>query len=308
MTYIQLAYGDLVLPALLVVMDAALSLALQLRLERQLAVASVRMVIQLVLVGYVLTFLFATVSPFWTALAAVVMVLFASREIVARQKRRLLGLRKYGLGAGCTLLAAGTVTVFSLATELHPDPWYHPRYALPLLGMILGNTMTGISLGLDVLTSGLVRERAGVEASLALGRTRYQALLPVLRDALRSGFMPIINSMAAIGLVSLPGMMTGQILAGIEPIDAVKYQLLIMFLIAGGTGLGTLAAVMGGAVLLTDQRHRLRLDRIAGYRRNDGGLSQSAAWAHLRAGQALIRSSPEASNKGRIRATSLKVF
>jgi putative ABC transport system permease protein len=74
--------------------------------------------------------------------------------------------------------------------------------------------------------------------------------------------MPTINGMAAIGLVSLPGMMTGQILAGVEPVDAVKYQLLIMFLIAGGTGLGTLAAVMGGARLLTDHRHRLRLDGI----------------------------------------------
>jgi putative ABC transport system permease protein len=129
--------------------------------------------------------------------------------------------------------------------------------------MILGNTMTGISLGLDVLTNGLVRERTAVEACLALGGTRYQALLPVVRDAMRSGLMPTINAMAAIGLVSLPGMMTGQILAGVEPIDAVKYQLLIMFLIAGGTGLGTLAAVLGGARLLTDHRHRLRLDRMS---------------------------------------------
>ena len=262
MTYIHLAYGDLVLPALLVVMDGALSLALRLKLEKQLAIATVRMVLQLVLVGYVLTFLFAVVSLLWTTLAAFIMVLFASREIVARQKRRLPGFWSYGLGAGCTLLASGIVTMFSLLTELHPDPWYHPRYALPLLGMILGNTMTGISLGLDVLTNGLVRERAAVEACLALGGTRYQAMLPVLRDAMRSGLMPTINGMAAIGLVSLPGMMTGQILAGVEPIDAVKYQLLIMFLIAGGTGLGTLAAVMGGARLLTDHRHRLRLDRI----------------------------------------------
>ena len=133
----------------------------------------------------------------------------------------------------------------------------------PCLGMILGNTMTGVSLGLDGLTNGLVRERAAVEACLALGGTRHQALLPVLRDALRSGFMPTINGMAAIDLVSLPGMMTGEILAGVEPMDAVKYQLLIMFLIAGATGLGTLAAVMGGGRLLTDHRHRLRLDRIA---------------------------------------------
>ena len=263
MTYIHLTYGDLILPALLVVMDGVLSLVLRLKLEKQLAIASVRMVLQLVLVGYVLTFLFAAVSPLWTAVAAFIMVLFASREVVARQKRRLIGIWRYGLGAGCTLLAAGTVTMFALVTELRPDPWYHPRYALPLLGMILGNTMTGIGLGLDVLTNGLVRERAAVEACLALGGTRYQALLPVMREALRSGFMPIINSMAAIGLVSLPGMMTGQILAGVEPVDAVKYQLLIMFLLAGGTGLGTLAAVLGGAHLLTDNRHRLRLDRIS---------------------------------------------
>ena len=263
MTYIQLSYGDLVLPALLVVMNGALSIALHLKLERQLIIATVRMFVQLVLVGYVLTFLFATVSPFWTALAAIIMVLFASREIVARQKRRLKGVWTYGLGAACTLMAAGTVTIFALLTQLHPDPWYHPRYALPLLGMILGNTMTGIGLGLDVLTNGLVRERAAVEAHLALGATRYQALLPVIRDALRSGFMPTINGMAAIGLVSLPGMMTGQILAGVEPADAVKYQLLIMFLIAGGTGLGTLAAVIGGGYRLTDHRHRLRLDRIS---------------------------------------------
>jgi putative ABC transport system permease protein len=262
LTYIHLSYSDPALPALLVVMNGVLSLVLHLKLERQLAFAAARMTVQLVLVGYVLTFLFAAVSPFWTALAAFVMVLFASREIVVRQKRRLQGFWTYGLGAGCTLLASGTVTIFALLTQLRPEPWYHPRYALPLLGMILGNTMTGISLGLDVLTNGAVRERAAVESRLALGGTRYQALLPVIRDALRSGFMPTINGMAATGLVSLPGMMTGQILAGVEPIDAVKYQLLIMFLIAGGTGLGTLAAVIGGARLLTDHRHRLRLERL----------------------------------------------
>ena len=178
-------------------MNGALSIALHLKLERQLAIATARMVVQLVLVGYVLTFLFATVSPLWTALAAFIMVLFASREIVVRQKRRLQGLWTYGLGAGCTLLAAGTVTMFSLLTQLRPEPWYHPRYALPLLGMILGNTMTGISLGLDVLTNGLIRERAAVEARLALGGTHYHAQLPVIRDALRSGFIPTINSMAA---------------------------------------------------------------------------------------------------------------
>jgi putative ABC transport system permease protein len=262
-SYIQLTYGDLVLPAVLVVMNGVLSIALHLRLERSLLIATLRMCVQLILVGYVLTFLFAAVSLLWTTIAALAMVLFAAREVAARQKRRLRGLWSYGLGASCTLLAGGTVTIFALLTQLRPEPWYHPRYALPLLGMILGNTMTGISLGLDVLTNGVVQNRAGVEARLALGEHRYTALLPVIRDALRSGFMPTINGMAATGLVALPGMMTGQILAGVEPIDAVKYQLLIMFLISGGTGLGTLAAVLGGAYRLTDERHRLRLDRLS---------------------------------------------
>jgi putative ABC transport system permease protein len=133
--------------------------------------------------------------------------------------------------------------------------------------MILGNTMTGISLGLQTLTIGLVRDRAAAEARLTLGATRWQALLPVTRDALRSALMPIVNSMAATGLVFLPGMMTGQILAGAEPREAVKYQMLVMFLIAGGTGIGALSAVIGGVYRLTDTRHRLRLDRLASRRR-----------------------------------------
>ena len=263
MTFIPLELTDLALAALLVVLNGALSLVLRLGLERQLLIAAARMVVQLLLVGVVLTTLFELVSPLWTGLAALAMVLFAGREIMARQERRLAGAWAYGLGTGCMLVASCVVTVFALATQIQPDPWYHPRYTLPLLGMILGNTMTGISLGLHTLTTGLVRDKAAIEAQLMLGATRRQALLPVTRAALRSAMMPIVNSMAATGLVSLPGMMTGQILAGIEPVEAVKYQLLIMFLIAGGTGLGAVAAVTAGGHRLTDSRHRLRLDRLA---------------------------------------------
>lgn len=262
MNYIPLDYADLAIPALLILLNGALSIYLNLRVERQLAIATFRMVVQLLLVGYVLRLLFSAVSPLWTGLAALFMILFAGREIVARQERPLSGGWSFSLGAACMLVTAGSVTALALLTQLRPDPWYDPRYALPILGMVLGNTMTGISLGLDVLTTSLFRERAAVEARLALGATRWEALRPVMRQALRSGFMPIINSMAAVGLVSLPGMMTGQILAGVEPTEAAKYQLLIMFLIAGGTGLGTLIAVLGGSFRLTDARHRLRLERL----------------------------------------------
>ena len=261
--YIPLDAVDLGLAALLVVVNGALSLSLRLGLERQLLIATARMAVQLTLVGLVLTTLFAIVSPLWTGLAALAMVLFAGREIVARQERPLAGAWSFGLGTGCMLVAASLVTVFALSTQVSPEPWYHPRWALPLLGMVLGNTMTGISLGLHTLTAGALRDRAAVEAQLSLGATRTEALLPVTRSAMRSALMPIVNAMAATGLVALPGMMTGQILAGIDPVEAVKYQILVMFLIAGGTGLGALAAVVGCVYRITDHRHRLRLDRIA---------------------------------------------
>jgi putative ABC transport system permease protein len=129
--------------------------------------------------------------------------------------------------------------------------------------MILGNTMTGISLGLHTLFTGLVRDHNAVEAQLTLGATRWKATLPVTRNASRSALMPIINAMAATGLVWMPGMMTGQILAGAEPMEAVKYQVLIMFLVTGGTAFGSVSAILGGVYWLTDTRHRLRLDRLA---------------------------------------------
>ena len=262
MSYIALDGLDLALAALLVVLNGGLSLALQLGLTRQLTIATLRMIVQLLLVGLVLEVLFSLVSPLWTGLAALAMLLFAGREIMARQERRLTGFWAYGLGTSCMLVAATLVTLFALVVQVNPDPWYHPRYALPLLGMVLGNTMTGIALGLHTLTTGLTRDRAAVEARLALGATRYEAVLPVSRAAMRTALMPIINSMAATGLVALPGMMTGQILAGVDPVDAVKYQILVMFLIAGGTGLGATSAVMAGGHRLTDARHRLRLDRL----------------------------------------------
>ena len=263
MSYVQLDLLDLALAAILVVMNGALSIALGLGIERRLAIATVRMVVQLALVGLVLTTLFRLVSPGWTALAALVMILVAGREILARQERRLSGPWGYGLGTGTMLVAASLVTIFALTTQVSPDPWYHPRYALPLLGMVLGNTMTGISLGLNTLATGLVRDRVAVEARLMLGATRREALEHALRGALRNALMPIVNAMAATGIVALPGMMTGQILAGVEPAEAVKYQILVMFLIAGGTALGAIAAVLGAATRLTDSRHRLRLDRLS---------------------------------------------
>lgn len=262
MTYIELSVWDVAAVSAFVLLNGLLSLWLSLGIERQLLVATLRMVAQLAAVGAVLTVLFSVASLPWTLAMAVVMVLFAGREIRARQMRPLSGWWGYGLGTATMTLAAASLTLVALLGSLEPLPWYDPRYAIPLFGMILGNAMTGISLGLDSLTTAVVRERGSIEARIALGAGRFDALRPAMQEAMRRGFMPMINSMAAAGVVSLPGMMTGQILAGIPPAEAVRYQLLIMFLIAGATGLGLLMAVLGGVWRLTDHRHRLRPDRL----------------------------------------------
>lgn len=260
--YIPLSWLDLALAATFLLLNAAISLALQLGLERQLLFNAARMVVQLLLVGLLLKAVFALASPLVTGLIALVMIVFAGREIRARQHRRLTGVWGYGIGAGAMMTAGTLVTVFALTLQIQPEPWWSPRYALPLLGMILGNTMTGVSLGLDTLHTALHRERRAIEARLMLGGTRLEAVSPAARLAMRSGFMPIINSMAATGVVSIPGMMTGQILSGVDPNEAVKYQLLITILIGGATGLGVIGAILGSLWRLTDDRHRLRLERM----------------------------------------------
>ncbi|MBT4220070.1 MAG: iron export ABC transporter permease subunit FetB [Rhodospirillaceae bacterium] len=262
MNFIALGYEDLTLASLLLLFSGLLSMRLKLNMERQIGVAALRMVIQLMLIGMVLKILFAMVSPLWTGLAAAIMIAIAGREAAARQTRKFTGWWTYGLGPSSLMLAGSLVTVLALTTQIRPEPWFDPRFALPILGMILGNTMSGVSIGLDRLLGEAVREKVAVEARLALGHDRASAFRPLVRNAVRAGLMNIINAMSVAGVVSIPGMMTGQILAGVDPTEAVKYQILIMFLIAGSTALGTLAAVVFATRRLSDNRHRLRLDHL----------------------------------------------
>ena len=166
------------------------------------------------------------------------------------------------LGVGVMLTSSLAITAYGVGAVVGPEPWWDPRYAIPVLGMVLGNSLTGISLGLETSLEGYDRERSWVEWRLALGATVREAARPIQRRALRAGLLPILNSMAAAGLISIPGMMTGQILGGESPDAASRYQIFILFLIAGAVALGTLAAVLGCTRLVFDQRGRLRVDRI----------------------------------------------
>lgn len=262
MDVIRLSLLDLALAAALVLLLAGLSWQQRLGVARPVLVAAVRMVAQLALIGLVLEALFAATALGWVLLMATVMVLLAGREVMARQRRRLRGFWGYGLGTAAMFVSSFAVAALALTVLVGAEPWYAPQYAIPLLGMLLGNTMNGIALSLERLTETAYKERAVIEARLALGASWAEAIAGARRESMRAGLIPIVNAMAAAGIVSLPGMMTGQILAGTPPVEAVKYQILIMFLIAAGTGFGTLVAVHFGARRLFDARERLRLDRL----------------------------------------------
>jgi putative ABC transport system permease protein len=262
MSLISLGPLDLALASALVLLLAGLSWRLNLGVERRILVAALRSTVQLMLLGLVLKVLFDTTEPILIGALALIMLSVAGWEVMARQKRRYRGPWGYGIGALSMFVSSFSVTVLALTVIIRVEPWYQPQYLIPLLGMLLGNTMSGIAIALDALTRQAAENRNRIEARLLLGATWSQAIAEIRRDALRSGLIPIVNAMATAGLVSLPGMMTGQILAGSPPMEAAKYQLLIMFLISAGTGLGSVAAVWIGSRRLFDERERLRLDRL----------------------------------------------
>jgi putative ABC transport system permease protein len=257
---ISLTAVDLGIASLLVIVLAVLTWKHS--VSRSLLVSAVRMVIQLLLIGLVLDTLFDLATWYWVLLMAVVMLLFAGREVTTRQKRRFRGFWGMSIGAMSLMVTTFAITTLTLTIVIQADPWYMPQYAIPLLGMILGNSMTAVALTVNNITSGAWQQRQEIEARLMLGHSADQAIARVRTESLHTGLIPIINAMAASGIVSLPGMMTGQILAGNPPIEAVKYQILIMFLIAGTCGFSALVAVWLGTRRLFDQRDRLRLDRL----------------------------------------------
>lgn len=260
--YVPLDVQDLAIAASLLIVNGILSFAFGLNLERSFFIASIRMIVQLAIVAMALKLIFELNEPIWTVIFALVMATAAAYEVTFRQEKRVAGKLAVLLGALAPFLSGLVATLFAVGVIVEPEPWYAPRYVLPIFGMMLGNALTGTSLVLNTLTQGMEQQRVAVETRLALGASRFEALDGILRHALTTGLMPILTAMAATGIVSLPGMMTGQILAGVEPVAAAKYQAMIMFLIAGSTAISVVAAAVGAILLLTDERHRLRLDRL----------------------------------------------
>jgi putative ABC transport system permease protein len=257
---IPLSDLDLIAAVALVAVNALLSLWLGLGLGKKLLVASMRTIVQLIALGFVLEWVFDVARAPLVLGLCMAMIVIAAYAGVGRSARDYPGAKPASFAA--LLTGVGLTVLVATLGIVGSDPWWEPRYLIPLLGMALGNSLTGVSLGLDRFLSQLDEGRGRVEAMLALGATRWEAARPVAGEAIRAGMIPILNTMTVVGLVTIPGMMTGQILGGASPMDATRYQILIMFLLAAATALTTTITVLLATRALFDDAHRLRSDRI----------------------------------------------
>jgi putative ABC transport system permease protein len=240
---LELSWIDLTVAVGLVLISIGVSGWHRTGLARGFAVGAVRTVLQLTLVGYVLVFIFSIDRWYWVVVALLVMLAVATKAAVDRQDTRRAGL--FSITGAALLLGSGLTLIYVSVMVVHVDPWYNPRYLIPLFGMILGNAMNAAALAADRLAGEIETRHAEIEAYLALGATSERAAREPVRRALRASLIPTVNSLMVVGIVSLPGMMTGQILAGANPLVAIRYQIVVMFMLASAVALAAVIVVVG---------------------------------------------------------------
>lgn len=239
---IDLSWIDLALASALVLVAIALSRWQRLGLTRGFLIGTVRAVVQLVAVGYVLAFLFTTRRWYFVVVTLIVMLIAATKTATDRQRSARGSL--FDITGAAMLVGTGITLAYVDAVVLRLQPWYDPRYVIPLFGMIVGNAMNGAALAAERLTSEMELRRGEVEAYLALGAAPSRAAAEPVRRALVAALIPAVNGLMVVGLVALPGMMTGQILAGSSPNLAVRYQIVVAFMLAGAVAITSTAMVL----------------------------------------------------------------
>ena len=234
---------DLVLCLGMIGMAIALSLWQKLELEKQLAYSAVRSLMQLIAIGYILNIVFAIDN--WLVVLGILVMMITIASIVTRNRidKKLQGLFPVVF---LSIIASSAFTLgYVILLILQPDKWYEPRYLIPLAGMLFGNSMNGASLAGDRFLNAVNQNRLEIETYLCLGATAKQAISPYQKEAIRTGLIPTLNNMVVIGLVSLPGMFTGQVLGGSDPLDAASYQIMILFAIVLANLISTILVTEG---------------------------------------------------------------
>jgi putative ABC transport system permease protein len=240
LTFIQVA-----LAYVFVVLVLAIVRFRGIKREKEILLSSIRMSLQLSLTGFVLVYIFQRPNPWITLGIIFLMEAFAIHTVFQKYRKSLsIPLKK----VIALSLSLGTLSclLYFLLIVVRICPWYNPQYFIPIAGMLIGNSMTGISLGVKSLVERMTIQRALVEEALILGASPQTATKSIINSTFDSAILPTVNSMIGMGIIFLPGMMTGQILSGVSPLTAISYQIAIMLGILGSVSLSVILLLQWG--------------------------------------------------------------
>ncbi len=239
--FIEITWVQLALSALFLLFAGLFSWKYRLGVEKDLFIGGVRCVVQLLAMGYLLNVLFGMQSAVLVVLFMLFVGTFASRVVSKTVKEQVIPFfwPTFWAMQGSYFLMTLLVTFCIIGA----DPWWSPHIVIPIGGMVAGKTMNSLAIVLERFFMDLRKQRAEIELFLLLGATPKEASKPLFKEALRASMIPTINTLMGVGIVFLPGMMTGQVLAGIVPEQAVRYQIVVMFMLVAVTGLASFVAL-----------------------------------------------------------------
>lgn len=253
---VQIQIGQFFLIYLLLLFVLLIMKKCQISQSKLLIIASIRMTVQLTLAGLVLTYLFENPHPVATLSYVALMTAFSIVRVLGKHKELN---PRFRLIIGCSIALPGLAVMAFFIGIVVGESLLNPQYVIPVAGMILGNTMTGTALGIKTFRESLTGQRARMLALLNLGVRPQRILLPFVRQALETALLPTLNSMLGMGIVALPGMMTGQILSGTLPTTAILYQIAIMIAICTVVCLSTFCSLYFGYHTLYNKQNQFLL-------------------------------------------------
>lgn len=240
---IKLDLVDLAIAVGLMALAIGLSAWERLGLELNLVLATGRTILQLLVLGYVFDFIFALDNG-WAVLA-ILTVMLTITAIVARNRISQKIPHVLPLVWGAILVSTAVTLLYVNFLIIQPERWFEPQYVIPLAGIVFGNAMNAAALAGERLVSTINQQSTEIETHLSLGATPQQAVSQYRKDAIRAALIPTLNQMMLIGMVALPGITSGQLLAGVNPLDAVSYEILIMFMVVLANLLTTVLVTRG---------------------------------------------------------------
>lgn len=224
--------------------------------SKLLLVASVRMTVQLILAGLILTYIFKNPHPVFVIVYLLAMISFSVHRVLSKHKDIN---KKFKLSITLSLAFSGLFVLGYFVMAVVGENFFNPQYTIPLAGMIIGNSMTGVTLGMKTFNENLKNQRNKIEALLNLGVAPREILLPFVNDSLETALLPTMNNMIGMGIISLPGMMTGQILSGTAPTTAIMYQIAIMIAICTAVCLTVFCSLTFGYKTLYNNRNQIEI-------------------------------------------------